>query len=63
MGMIDSCKDCEKRCVGCHSICEEYLAQKAEYDKVKKSIKLRKDAIYDIESRKREAVERMRRRK
>ena len=31
-GTITCCKDCEKRCVGCHSSCEEYNAQKKRHD-------------------------------
>lgn len=30
--MIYCCKDCTKRCLGCHSTCEGYIAQKAEHD-------------------------------
>lgn len=26
--MIECCKDCEKRYVGCHSTCEDYIAEK-----------------------------------
>lgn len=33
---IYSCKGCEKRYVGCHSECPDYLAQKAEHDARKK---------------------------
>ena len=35
--MIYCCKGCEapKRYPGCHSVCQEYLEQKAEYDKRK----------------------------
>ena len=29
-----SCIICEKRCPGCHSKCEEYLIEKAEYERV-----------------------------
>lgn len=34
---IKCCKDCvaPKRHPGCHSVCSEYLAQKAEYEKLK----------------------------
>lgn len=30
-----TCKDCTERVVGCHSNCEKYLNEKAEYDKIK----------------------------
>lgn len=33
--MIYCCKDCTKRCVGCHSVCEDYIAQKAKHDKLR----------------------------
>ena len=35
--MIYSCKDCvaPKRHPGCHGSCPEYLAEKAEYDRIK----------------------------
>lgn len=38
-----SCKDCAppKRHPGCHGSCQEYLAEKAEYDRLK--------AVYDKE--------------
>ena len=29
---INCCKDCEKRHVGCHGVCQEYISQKAEHD-------------------------------
>ncbi len=32
MIMIQCCKDCPDRNIGCHSTCEQYLAQKAEHD-------------------------------
>ena len=34
---ICSCKDCvaPKRYPGCHSVCREYLEQKAEHDRLK----------------------------
>lgn len=37
--MVVPCKDCEDRCVGCHSICERYKEFVSEYEKVKKFIK------------------------
>ena len=35
--MIYCCKGCEapKRYPGCHSVCQEYIDQKAEYDRLK----------------------------
>ena len=34
---IKCCKDCvpPKRCLRCHSTCEDYLREKAEYEKKK----------------------------
>lgn len=29
--MIYPCKDCKKRCVGCHSTCEEYIECREKY--------------------------------
>ena len=42
---ISSCKDCvaPKRYPGCHSVCQEYLEQKVEHDRLK--------AIHDREHR------------
>lgn len=44
--MIYCCKGCEapKRYPGCHSVCQEYLAQKADYDK-KKAEQDKKDRL------------------
>lgn len=30
--MITTCKDCQDRAIGCHSVCERYIKQKAEHD-------------------------------
>ena len=32
---IFSCKGCEKRHPGCHAKCPDYLAEKAEHDRLK----------------------------
>lgn len=34
--MIRCCKDCQDRCLHCHSICEKYIAEKKEHDKQRK---------------------------
>lgn len=33
--IIKSCLNCEKRILGCHSTCPDYLSEKAEYDRLK----------------------------
>lgn len=33
--MIKCCIDCQKRQVGCHAECEEYLAEKKRHDEEK----------------------------
>lgn len=35
VNMPFSCKGCEKRTPGCHSICEKYRSERAEYDRLK----------------------------
>lgn len=37
--MIRCCKDCQDRQVGCHSTCERYIAEKAQYDKDQQAYK------------------------
>lgn len=36
--MKNSCKGCDHRKVGCHSICEEYKAYKEEWAKTKEKM-------------------------
>lgn len=33
-----SCKDCEKRHVGCHSDCPDHIKDREEYEQLKKQI-------------------------
>lgn len=35
MGLVNSCKDCQKRHIGCHGKCETYKAAKEELEKKK----------------------------
>lgn len=35
MAIIKSCKNCGKRFPGCHGTCPDYLAERAEYDRLK----------------------------
>ena len=54
MAIIRSCKDCTDRYVGCHSNCEKYLSEKAEYERLRDLIKERRDAqLYDYYTEKR----------
>lgn len=32
MAIIKCCRHCEKRCVGCHSVCKEYLQEKTKWE-------------------------------
>lgn len=35
MSMITCCKDCKLRTPGCHDKCEEYIQEKAEWNRAK----------------------------
>lgn len=35
--MIQTCKNCEDRTVGCHSTCERYIKAKAEHDAIREA--------------------------
>ena len=41
--VIKCCKDCDNRYPGCHGSCPEYLAQRAEYDKLREEYKKKRD--------------------
>lgn len=43
---IKCCKDCQDRAVGCHSTCERYKAEKAEWDKIRAEEKERQRQEY-----------------
>ena len=43
-----SCKDCEKRKVGCHSTCEDYLKEKRQREELKRKIYKARDKERDI---------------
>lgn len=47
-GRITCCKDCQKRFVGCHSSCKEYLEQKAKWDKMNENRKRFNDEQTDF---------------
>lgn len=44
--MVRCCKDCEKREVGCHSTCEEYIRQSEETKKINE-LKWKEKHTYD----------------
>ena len=43
MGFFKECKGCDSRFPGCHSQCEKYLKEKAEYDALMKAEQKKKD--------------------
>ena len=45
---IFSCKGCEKRYIGCHSECLEYLAQKAAHDAMREAERKQKEISFGI---------------
>ena len=54
MGSIAPCKECEKRCVGCHSSCEEYLEWRKQWDKNAKEKRFQaevSETMYQIKRR------------
>ena len=44
------CKDCERRTVGCHSTCEDYLEDKARWQETQRKIRIAKLAEEDVKS-------------
>lgn len=59
MNVIHCCKDCTRREVGCHSSCEEYLQEKADYNKRKDEAYRKRKEIADQMNYTRSAVNRM----
>ena len=57
--MKNNCWKCERRHVGCHANCEEYLAYKAEWEKIRKAKEIFAGAIEitSLRARKRRAFE------
>ena len=43
MKIISCCKDCQRRKVGCHSSCEEYIKEKAAAEENRKKKVLAKE--------------------
>lgn len=48
MAGIRSCKDCAERYMGCHSYCQKYLSEKAEYEEDKRREKHIKDIAWGV---------------
>ena len=44
--MITCCKNCNKRKVGCHGVCEDYIAFKSEHDAELERINNEKENFY-----------------
>lgn len=47
MKVIKCCKDCESRHLGCHAVCEDYLAEKAELDAEREKVFAEKQKLMD----------------
>lgn len=45
---ISSCKDCDKREVGCHSTCDKYIKAKEEFEESKRKFAIYKKETYSI---------------
>ena len=58
-----SCKDCDKRSVGCHATCEDYIRQKVDHEDLKEQIYQAKKTYYDAVSASAEGVMRMKKRR
>ena len=41
--IIQCCKDCTKRAIGCHGRCEKYNSEKDEHAKLRKKAKLERE--------------------
>ena len=52
------CKDCEKRELYCHSVCEEYIAFRTAKDEENAKIR----AVKEAEIKRRDYIEKMRKR-
>ena len=50
MKVIKCCKDCETRHLGCHAVCEDYLAEKAELDAEREKVFAEKQKLMDSDS-------------
>lgn len=53
MLFITCCKNCDKRCNGCHSHCEEYKKEKAKNEEIRQKAAREGEAFHNyINSRK-----------
>lgn len=50
MKVIKCCKDCDTRHLGCHAVCEDYLAEKAELDAEREKVFEEKQKLMDSDS-------------
>ena len=57
------CKDCKDRAVGCHSICQKYIAAKEKAEQEKKNPKAELALDVQIEIYKRDAIRRVQQRR
>ena len=55
-GYKTHCKGCEKRYVGCHASCEEYLEARRKGDELKEKMLREKHKRNDINSFRREGI-------
>lgn len=45
---VSCCKDCDKRYVGCHSECEDYILEKQDHDKKSEIIRSKRKAYEEV---------------
>lgn len=48
MNGIKCCRDCNDRCIGCHSYCELYISERAELDAIKERERQCKEIVHCI---------------
>ena len=47
---ISSCFECNKRSVGCHSVCIDYIAEKARYEQQKAKVQNAKKQTFVLKN-------------
>lgn len=60
MSIIKCCYRCPDRTVGCHSVCEKYITQKAENDAIRERIHKQKMEEVNINSYTKQAYDNVR---